>query len=261
MSSRASLGVLAWLGLVVFAGTGCGRVTSAKSAMPNDGHDTTPLAKCSVAASRAQPLVTEWPASYTRRASRPPARRSGGGGILGLRSEDHRSLPALRIVRVEEDHLSTDTADIQDEDDLYAKLPLGAASLSGQLTTSGSPVQIFLTPIRRSVPLNILSGSADALVHYLEQPGATATVRSHESGAAVPSLGAYGFRETDKQEQAELAVRAAPRAAAPRARIKKGDTQFASGGSPGASGSAGAPGANGAPAPGQPGRADIRVAE
>ena len=34
--------------------------------------------------------------------------------------------------------LSTDTTDIRDEDELYAKLPLGAASLSGQLKTSGT---------------------------------------------------------------------------------------------------------------------------
>ena len=58
------------LGLVLLAlapCAGCGNAAVAQAVMPNGGHDTAQLARCSVAASHEQPLVTEWPASYKAR--------------------------------------------------------------------------------------------------------------------------------------------------------------------------------------------------
>ncbi|MEK6686844.1 MAG: hypothetical protein AABZ01_00130, partial [Gemmatimonadota bacterium] len=46
---------------------GCGNGALAAAVIPNDGHDTADLARCRVAASQDQPLVTEWPASYKAR--------------------------------------------------------------------------------------------------------------------------------------------------------------------------------------------------
>jgi hypothetical protein len=138
MSSRASVGVLPWIGLFVIAASGCGRPISAKSALPNDGHDTSHLAKCSVAASREQPLVTEWPASYKARLE---ALLQGGAVAVEYSGCDLKIIDRCRLsgsYAWKKTTLSTDTTDIQDEDDLYAKLPLGAASLSGQLKSSGS---------------------------------------------------------------------------------------------------------------------------
>lgn len=134
MSLRAALAFL--FGSVCAAG--CGPTGRAHSAMPNEGHDTSRLAKCSVAASREQPLVTEWPAPYKARLE---ALLQGGAVAVEYSGCDLRIIDRCRLsgsYAWKKTTLSTDTTDIQDEDDLYAKLPLGAAALSGQLKTSGS---------------------------------------------------------------------------------------------------------------------------
>jgi hypothetical protein len=110
----------------------------AQSAMPNGGSDPTPLAKCAVAASHEQPLVTEWPASYKARLE--AMLREGAVAVeysgCDLRIVDTCKIPGSYAWK--KTTLSTDSTDIRDEDDLYAKLPLGAVTLSGQLKTSGS---------------------------------------------------------------------------------------------------------------------------
>ena len=137
MSPRAAT-VLRSLILPIAVGTGCGTAAVAQSAMPNGGHDATQLARCSVAASHEQPLVTEWPASYKARLE---AMLQGGAVAVEYSGCDLRIVDRCRpsgSYAWKKTTLSTDTTDIQDEDDLYAKLPLGAASLSGQLKTSGT---------------------------------------------------------------------------------------------------------------------------
>jgi len=118
--------------------TACAGGAVAQSVMPNGGHDTTALAKCSVAASHEQPLVTEWPASYKARLE---ALLHEGAVAVEYSGCDLRIVDTCRLpgsYAWKRTTLSTDTTDIRDEDDLYAKLPLGAASLSGQLKTAGS---------------------------------------------------------------------------------------------------------------------------
>ena len=138
----ARLWSLPWIGAslasLVALGGGCGNAALSQSVMPNGGHDTTELAKCSVAASHEQPLVTEWPASYKARLE--ALLHEGAVAVeysgCDLRIVDNCRLPGSYAWK--RTTLSTDTTDIRDEDELYAKLPLGAASLSGQLKTSGS---------------------------------------------------------------------------------------------------------------------------
>ncbi len=106
--------------------------------MPNGGHDTAQLARCSVAASHEQPLVTEWPASYKARLE---AVLHEGAVAVEYSGCDLRIVDRCRVAGSyawKKTTLSTDTTDIRDEDELYAKLPLGAATLSGQLKTSGT---------------------------------------------------------------------------------------------------------------------------
>ena len=137
MSLRA-LPVLTLVGLTLLASAGCGQPLRARSAMPNDGHDTSHLAKCSVAASREQPLVTEWPAPYKARLE---AMLQAGAVAVEYSGCELKIVDRCRLAGSyawKKTTLSTDTTDIEDEDDLYAKLPLGAAALSGQLKTSGS---------------------------------------------------------------------------------------------------------------------------
>jgi hypothetical protein len=128
-----------WLaGLPAVLCAGCGSGVMAQAAMPNGGLDPTPLAKCSVAASHEQPLVTEWPASYKARLE---ALLHEGVVAVEYSGCDLRIVDTCKVAGTyawKRTTLSTDTTDISDEDDLYAKLPLGAAALSGQLKTSGS---------------------------------------------------------------------------------------------------------------------------
>jgi hypothetical protein len=116
----------------------CGGAAGAQVVMPNGGQDTTMLAKCSVAASHDEPLVTEWPASYKARLE-----ASLHEGVVAVEYSgcDLRIVDGCHVPGTyawQKTTLSTDTTDIHDDDELFAKLPLGAASLSGQLQTSGS---------------------------------------------------------------------------------------------------------------------------
>jgi hypothetical protein len=120
------------------AGVACAGAPLAQSAMPNGGLDPTPLAKCAVAASHEQPLVTEWPASYKARLE---ALLHEGAVAVEYSGCDLRIIDTCKIpgsYAWKKTTLSTDTTDIRDEDDLFAKLPLGAVTLSGELKTSGS---------------------------------------------------------------------------------------------------------------------------
>lgn len=129
------------VGLVVVSSlvlAACHGAPVAEAVMPNQGHDTTQLARCSVAASREQPLVTEWPAPYKARLEALLAEGAVAVEYSGceLRIVDRCKVPGAYAWK--RTTLSRDTTDIQDEDDLYTKLPLGAVTLSGQLKMSGS---------------------------------------------------------------------------------------------------------------------------
>ena len=93
--------------------------------------------RCQVAASQSSPLVTEWPAS--EKANLEVLLRTGPvavaytGCSMRVLSEC-RLRGAYRWTRTTP---STDSLEINDADELYAKLPLGAVSLEGELKRSG----------------------------------------------------------------------------------------------------------------------------
>jgi hypothetical protein len=97
----------------------------------------TPLGKCRVAASQTSPLVTEWPAS--EKANLEVLLRSGAVAVA-YSGCSMRVLPQCRVrgaYRWQRTTPATDNLEINNEDDLYARLPLGAASLEGELKRSG----------------------------------------------------------------------------------------------------------------------------
>lgn len=106
----------------------------ASSALPGD---PTPLAKCGVTASHAEPLVTEWPASQKARLEALLSRGAVAVEYVGcdMRIVDACALPGSYAFK--RTTLAKDQVEIGDEDELYAKMPLGAASLSGELARSG----------------------------------------------------------------------------------------------------------------------------
>ena len=119
------------------ATTGCGSAPLADAAMPNGGRDPSELAKCKVAASQDQPLVTEWPAPYKARLE---ALLQGGAVAVEYTGCELKIVDRCKLsgsYAWKQTTLSTDSTEIRNEDELYAKLPLGAVSLAGDLKTRG----------------------------------------------------------------------------------------------------------------------------
>jgi hypothetical protein len=99
--------------------------------------DPTPLARCKVAASASSPLVTEWPASQKAHLEGMTAKQAVAVEYSGceLRIVDACRLPGRYTWR--RTTPATDTLEISTADDLWAKLPIGAAGLEGELARSG----------------------------------------------------------------------------------------------------------------------------
>jgi hypothetical protein len=95
-------------------------------------------AKCKVAASQSSPLVTEWPASEKANLE---AMVTTGGVAVAYSGCSMRVLPQCRLAGGyiwQRTTPATDAISIGNEDELFAKLPLGAVSLEGELKRSGT---------------------------------------------------------------------------------------------------------------------------
>jgi hypothetical protein len=121
------------LGLALAAALcGCGSTPA-----PVVPKDPTPLAKCNVTKSQASPLVTEWPASEKAHLESLLAERVV---VVSYSGCEMRILDSCRVdgsYAFKRTTLARDTVEIKNEDELYAKIPLGAASLQGELEASG----------------------------------------------------------------------------------------------------------------------------
>jgi len=94
-------------------------------------------AKCRVAASQSTPLVTEWPAS--EKANLEVLLRNGTVAVA-YSGCSMRLLPECHVkgeYHWQRTTPATDSVEINDADELFAKLPLGATSLEGELKRSG----------------------------------------------------------------------------------------------------------------------------
>jgi transposase len=93
--------------------------------------------RCRLAANQENPLVTEWPATEKANLE---ARLRQGSIIVSYSGCTLRMLPRCRA---RGDYVwrrtttSTDVIEIRNADELYAKMPLGAVSLEGELQRSG----------------------------------------------------------------------------------------------------------------------------
>ncbi len=112
---------------------GCAGPRFAGPALPGLGG----AERCRVGAGRSNPLVTEWPASEKANLE---AQLAAGAVAVEYTGCSMRVLTQCRLtgrygwLRTTP---ASDTIEIDDEDQLYAKLPLGAVSLEGELKRSG----------------------------------------------------------------------------------------------------------------------------
>jgi len=119
---------------------GCGMLGGGGSGLtpsPQVPSDPTPLARCKVAASASSPLVTEWPASEKAHleslsAGSAVAVQYSGCELVLLDACKPSGRYGWRRTT-----LATDSVEVTNADDLWAKLPLGAAALEAELGRSG----------------------------------------------------------------------------------------------------------------------------
>src|SRR5262249_39036359 len=127
-----------WAAPLALAGAaGCMQSSSAAKARSVLPHAPAEQAKCRVAASQSSPLVTEWPAS--EKANLEVLLRNGTVAVA-YSGCSMRLLPECRVrgeYHWERTTPSTDSLEINDSDELFAKMPLGAASLEAELKRSG----------------------------------------------------------------------------------------------------------------------------
>jgi hypothetical protein len=168
-----------WTALLLCGSLGCG-AASPQAVIPNGGHDPSPLARCRIAADRADPLVTEWPASSKARLE--ALMREQGAIAVAYSGCELRIVDECRVAGSYEwkrTTLSKDTTDIHDDDDLYAKLPLGAASLEGDLKRSGS-LEVVTTV---SGELDLVGAAPEEVLASPACSAATHIVRAISVGA------------------------------------------------------------------------------
>jgi hypothetical protein len=185
--------------------------------------------KCKVAAQHENPLVTEWPAP--EKANLEGLLREGTV-VVSYSGCTMRLMPQCRAAGRyvwRRTTVSSDIIEIRDADELYAKLPLGAASLEGELQRSGRlAVQTTVSGQMQLADFDPSSFPTDAAclgaTHVLSalsvgafklKSGGAAEVRA---SAAVAGVGAGGgksqrdeslIREAGVPEKCELGTEAA----------------------------------------------------
>src|SRR5438309_1130618 len=93
--------------------------------------------RCRIAANQENPLVTEWPASEKANLE---ARLREGSVVVSYSGCALRMLPRCHArgdYQWRRTTTSTDVVEIRNSDELYAKMPVGAVSLEGELQRSG----------------------------------------------------------------------------------------------------------------------------
>jgi hypothetical protein len=94
-------------------------------------------ARCRIAANQENPLVTEWPASEKANLE---ARLAEGSVVVSYSGCALKLLPRCKargVYQWRRTTTSTDVVEIHNADELYAKMPVGAVSLEGELQRSG----------------------------------------------------------------------------------------------------------------------------
>ncbi len=122
---------------LVLASSCGGLMGSSPAPELSEPSDPTPLARCKVAASSSNPLVTEWPASEKAHLQSLVARQAVAVEYTGC---ELRIIPECKLpgkYAWSRTTLATDTLEIRNADELFAKLPIGAVGLEGELDRSG----------------------------------------------------------------------------------------------------------------------------
>jgi len=122
------------LSMTLLGALGCG---AAKAEVEVPEYAPADQAKCSVAVSQKEPLIIEWPATQRTQLEALATRGAIAVRYSGCEMEVISGCRVPRRYGYTPTSRHRDALHIKNEDDLYAKLPLGAASLSGELKKAG----------------------------------------------------------------------------------------------------------------------------
>jgi hypothetical protein len=206
VSVRLSFVLGLGLGATGCVGLGGGAVAKPLIAIPEAPSDQV---KCKVGGQHDNPLVTEWPAPEKANLE---ALIREGPVVVSYSGCTMRLLPQCRApgqYTWRRTTISTDLVEIRDADELYAKLPLGAASLEGELQRSGRLAvqttiagQLHLAEFDPNrFPRDMACFGATHVVSALSvgafklKSGGAAGVRGSASAAGVGSVGGSSQRE------------------------------------------------------------------
>ncbi|MGD0524940.1 MAG: hypothetical protein ABSE49_07345 [Polyangiaceae bacterium] len=128
--------------------TGCGAGTPASNLAKAPDFQPANQTKCQIAASKSEPLIVEWPS-----AARGKLEALSKRGLVAV-SYSGCEMEVLSACKVPGSYAYTaitrkhDHVTVHDEDELYAKIPLGAASLEGTLQRAGQ-LDVSMTIVGR----------------------------------------------------------------------------------------------------------------
>lgn len=123
--------------LLAVSVAGCGSFLQPSSSPVPIQPDPSPLAKCRVGASAQSPLVTEWPASEKANLERLAKGQTVAVEYSGCELHIAAACVLPGAYKWKATTLATDSVEIGNQDELYAKLPIGAIALEGELKRSG----------------------------------------------------------------------------------------------------------------------------
>ncbi len=179
---REGLGFVAVVAAIGTAGCGGAGFASRPLAHAPEMPTEPGQAKCKIAASQENPLVTEWPASEKANLE---ARLREGAVVVSYSGCTLKMLPrcpAPGSYRWSRTTPSADTIEIRNADELYAKLPIGALSLEGELQRTG-----------RIAVQTMVSGQM-RLVSFQQPPSSNAECTGATHVVSALSVGAFKLR-------------------------------------------------------------------
>ena len=181
----AVLAYIAGMTAAVVPMTSCGAPGFATAPLARAPETPGDQARCRLAANQENPLVTEWPATEKANLE---ARLRQGSVIVSYSGCTLRMLPRCRV---RGDYVwrrtttSTDVIEIRNADELFAKMPLGAVSLEGELQRSGR----LAVQTTASGQLQLASFDPMSVPKSPECEGATHVVGALSVGAFKPRSG------------------------------------------------------------------------
>jgi len=194
---------------------GCGSASVPPAAGPAQGHHIDASAsRCESTAPPRDPIVTEWPASEKANLQSLASERLVAVSYTGC---DLRVIPECTLegsYRWVQTTAATDTLDINNADELYAKLPIGAVALEGELERSGrlamqTTVVGQLRLVEPPAPEN-LDAACRGATHFVTAISVGSfKLFSGSASAAGGEVGIAGFGPSGRSSRQQITLREA----------------------------------------------------